>query len=150
MTKNNMPRETSHIEKILKGARLKVTPQRTAILEYLLSTYAHPSADTICNEVRKKYPSVSRNTVYQTLDFFEGKRLIFAIMDTEGVRRYDAHTEPHIHLICLDCGTIIDTPYDDRRILGKVKKYFTPEKSAVYIYGRCVRRESNRDGCGKE
>jgi Fe2+ or Zn2+ uptake regulation protein len=145
MTKNKAPREMSHIEKTLREAGLKVTPQRAAILEYLLSNYTHPSAENILNEVRKTYPSVSRNTVYQTLDFFEGKRLVFAIMDTVGVRRYDAHTEPHIHLICLDCGAIVDAPYDDRRILGKVKKLFKPEKSAVYIYGRCV--SENPSGC---
>lgn len=145
MKKIETPAQTPHIGKTLREAGLKVTPQRSAILEYLFSTYAHPSAETIYNELRKKYPAVSRNTVYQTLDFFEGKRLIFAIMDTKGVRRYDAHTEPHIHLVCLDCGAIIDVPYDDRRILGKVKKHFKPEKSVVYIYGRCV--TENPSGC---
>ncbi len=133
-----------HISKKLKKAGFKITPQRTAILEYLLASDTHPSAEKIFTELRKTYPNLSRNTVYEALDSFERQRLIFDIIDKDGIRRYDAHTYPHIHLICLDCGAIIDVPYDDRRILGKVKKIFTPEKSVVYIYGRC---KNNKKEC---
>jgi len=127
----------AHIGKKLKKAGFKITPQRTAIMEYLMTSREHPSAETIYKELRKVYPSLSRNTVYEALESFERQRLVFDIIDRDGIRRYDAHTEPHIHLICLECGEIIDVPYDDRRILSKVKNQFIPEKSVFYIYGRC-------------
>lgn len=129
--------DLQHINKLLKEKGLKSTPQRAVILTYLEKTYAHPTAETIFNDIKKEYPSISLNTVYRTLELFEKKQIIFAIIDTNGVRRYDAHTKPHIHLVCTVCGKITDIDYDDRRVLGKIKEIFNPEKSIFCIYGSC-------------
>ncbi|MEM3381670.1 MAG: transcriptional repressor, partial [Candidatus Bathyarchaeia archaeon] len=45
----------------------KVTPQRLVICEFILSTKDHPTADQIHQELKKKYPTMSLATVYQTL-----------------------------------------------------------------------------------
>ncbi len=129
--------DLQHINSILKEAGLKSTPQRAFIYSYLEKTFAHPTAETIYRDVKKEYPSISLNTIYQTLEIFEKKKIIFAIIDENGVRHYDAHLKPHLHLICLKCGKITDTPYDDRRIMGKVKTNFKAIKSVVSIYGYC-------------
>ncbi len=69
--------EFLHINKLLREAGLKSTPQRSFIYSYLIKSYAHPTAETIFNDVKKEYPSVSLNTIYQTLEIFEKKRIIF-------------------------------------------------------------------------
>lgn len=130
-----------HINKTLKEAGLKSTPQRAVILSYLVKSKSHPSAETIFRDLKKEYPSISLNTVYQTIETFEKKRMLFAIIDTSGSRRYDAHTEPHMHLICLKCGKITDIPYDDRRIMGKVKTKFKAVRSVFCVYGYCEKEE---------
>ena len=57
----------------LRDEGFRITPQRIAILDYILKTEDHPSADLIHRVVRKRYPMVSLSTVYKTLDFAQRK-----------------------------------------------------------------------------
>ena len=63
-----------HLEQIIDTIReegLRITPQRTAIVDYLLKTEDHPSAELIHKVVRKRYPMVSLSTIYKTLDLLK-------------------------------------------------------------------------------
>jgi len=91
----------------LREEGFRVTPQRIAIVDYLLKTVDHPSAEMILKVVRKKYPMVSRSTVYKTLDLLREKKIVNE-MEVEGETRFDAHTEDHINLVCIKCGNIDD------------------------------------------
>ena len=50
----------------LREKGFKVTPQRIAICEFILSSKNHPTADQVYQVVKKKYPTLSLATVYQT------------------------------------------------------------------------------------
>ena len=56
-----------NISLIFKEKKLKLTPQRLAVYQYLKSTTEHPSAETIYNGLQATYPTMSLATVYKTL-----------------------------------------------------------------------------------
>jgi Fur family peroxide stress response transcriptional regulator len=102
------------IEQIVASLRdegFRITPQRMAIVDYLLKTEDHPSAELIHKVIRKRYPMVSLSTVYKTLELLKEKKLVNE-MDVEGEARFDAHTNEHINLVCMNCGKIDDVDED--------------------------------------
>ena len=96
---------------MLREEGFRITPQRTAIVDYLLKTEEHPSAELIHKTVRKKYPMVSLSTIYKTLELLREKKMINEI-EVDGEARFDAHTGDHINLVCIKCGKIEDIDED--------------------------------------
>ena len=130
------------IEELVNSLReegFRITPQRIAIVEYLLKTNDHPSAEHIHKIVQKKYPMVSLSTVYKTLDLLREKKLVNEIK-VEGEARFDAHTDEHINLICMNCGKIEDIDEDSlKEIQTKVarKSKYMILKSNFELLGYC-------------
>lgn len=123
----------------LRGQGFRITPQRIAIVEYLLKTDDHPSAEHIHKIVQKKYPMVSLSTVYKTLDLLREKKLVNEIK-VEGEARFDAHTDEHINLVCMNCGKIEDIDEDSlKEIQTKVarKSKYMILKSNFELFGYC-------------
>jgi len=94
--------------RILREKGLKITPQRLMILKYLDENRTHPDADTIYNDLKKTNPSLSRTTVYNTLDVPRDKKIILELTISKTETRYDFCTDPHHHFLCKHCGYIID------------------------------------------
>lgn len=97
----------------LRENNLKYTKTRQVIYDYLKSTFSHPSAEEVFEEVRKKLPGISNATVYNVLNLFADRGLIKVLSTLEDKKRFDGNTNPHVHLICLECGKIEDLPVDD-------------------------------------
>ena len=95
----------------LREEGFRITPQRVAILDYLLKTDDHPSAEYVHQIIKKKYPMVSLSTVYKTLNLLREKKLVTEI-EVSGESRFDAHTDAHINLVCMKCGKIDDVDED--------------------------------------
>ena len=86
------------------------TPQRLEIAEILLEKPQHLSADQIIGELRGKGSSVSKATVYNTLNLFSERGLVReCVVDPERLF-YDSTTEPHHHFYVVDTGELIDIP----------------------------------------
>jgi Fur family peroxide stress response transcriptional regulator len=112
--------------KILAENNLKVTPQRTAVLEVILGLENHPTADDIVDYLRLNFPHVPIGTVYKILDAFVEKGIVKKVKTDNGIIRYDAILEPHHHLYCSDSERIEDY-YDDE--LNKIiDNYFKKKK----------------------
>jgi Fur family peroxide stress response transcriptional regulator len=130
------------LEQIVSSLRdegLRITPQRIAIVDYLLKTEDHPSAELIHKVVRKRYPMVSLSTVYKTLDLLKEKKLVNEI-EVEGEARFDAHTDEHINLICMKCGKIddIDEEYlKEIQVKAAKKSKYLILKSNFELHGYC-------------
>ena len=123
----------------LREEGFRITPQRIAIVEYLLKTDDHPSAEHIHKIIQKKYPMVSLSTVYKTLDLLREKKLVNEIK-VEGEARFDAHTDEHINLVCMNCGKIDDIDEDSlKEIQTKVarKSKYMILKSNFELFGYC-------------
>ena len=82
--------------------------KRDAILEYLRSTKAHPSAETIYTDLKQQIPDLAMGTVYRNLTLFKEQGLVSSVATVNGVERFDANTDPHVHFICDGCDAVID------------------------------------------
>ncbi len=94
---------------ILRDHDITVTPQRIAVLRYLDEHRTHPDADSIYEDLKRDNPSLSKTTIYNTLDMLQQHDLVKVL--TIGTRfRYDVNLKPHHHFRCRRCGAIIDLP----------------------------------------
>ncbi len=109
----------------------RITPQRVAIMNYLFHTEDHPSAEQIYAVVKKRYPMVSLSTIYKTLDLLRERKLVNEI-EVEGEARFDAHTDEHINLVCLNCGKIEDV---DEKALKNIQSRIAKKSEYLIIKG---------------
>jgi Fur family peroxide stress response transcriptional regulator len=116
----------------------KLTPQRLAILECLEGNKGHPSAEDIYKEVRKRFPTMSFATVYNTLETLKNRgRLRELTIDPER-RRYDPDTARHHHLICTGCRKVADVHADFRiKVPEEARRAFEITGNHVEFYGLC-------------
>jgi Fur family peroxide stress response transcriptional regulator len=139
------------IEQIVASLReegFRITPQRFAIMDYLLKTEDHPSADLIHKVIRKRYPMVSLSTIYKTLELLKEKKLVNE-MDVEGEARFDAHTDQHINLVCMNCGKIDDIDEDSLKeiqVKAARKSKYLILKSNFELLGYCSNCKSKFQG----
>lgn len=87
--------------------------KRSAILECLMATDCHPSAEMIYEMLQKDNPDISMATVYRNLSRFKEQGLIVSLGTVNGKERFDSETKPHVHFICSDCGAVRDLPAMD-------------------------------------
>jgi Fe2+ or Zn2+ uptake regulation protein len=93
---------------MLRKRDLKVTSPRVSILQFLEGRKDHPTADTVHSVVSEKVPSLSKTTVYNTLELFRQEGLVTVLTITPSQLHYEFGQEVHHHLLCDDCGTIYD------------------------------------------
>ncbi len=114
-----------HYLELLRDAGIKATPQRLAILKYLDTHHTHPTVDEIYSALRASYPTLSKTTVYNTLETLKSHGMVEMLTIEPHETRYDLDTSPHHHFLCKSCGRIIDIavecPYLDEIIAGEHK-----------------------------
>ena len=99
---------TADLERRLRGASLRVTAPRLAVLA---AVEAHPHADTdsVIGAVRTELPAVSHQAVYDVLRALTAAGLVRRIQPSGSVARYEARVgDNHHHVVCRSCGTIAD------------------------------------------
>ncbi len=84
------------------------SPQRIAVYSLLRNHPAHQTAEEIFRAVRRRIPSISLTTVYNTLRLLVARGAVWELMIEEGVMRYDANRTPHSHFRCIRCGQVYD------------------------------------------
>jgi Fur family transcriptional regulator, peroxide stress response regulator len=122
-----------------KGIRLKRTPQRLAILEYLDGNTSHPSAEEIFRAVSKKYQSMSFATVYNTLHALTKAGVLRELNIDRERKRYDPDTSGHHHFLCITCGLIADVPENiSVNIPQALSRDFTVLGNHIEFFGHCA------------
>lgn len=96
----------------LRRHGIQPSAQRLAVAEFVLQTDAHPSADQVWSAVRRKLPTLSRATVYNTLNLLVEKGLLRELVISEGKVVFDPNVAPHHHFIDDDTGEIFDVPWN--------------------------------------
>ncbi|OGX61767.1 MAG: transcriptional repressor, partial [Paenibacillus sp. RIFOXYA1_FULL_44_5] len=84
----------------LKTTGVRMTPQRHAILSYLLDSTAHPTADDIYRDLEDRFPSMSVATVYNNLKVFIEADLVRELTYGDDSSRFDADMSDHYHVMC--------------------------------------------------
>ncbi|RQW06939.1 MAG: transcriptional repressor [Calditrichaeota bacterium] len=122
---------------ILKECGVQPTPQRIAVLNFIMQTDTHPSADQVLENVRNECPTVSRATVYNTLNLLVRKGLLQTQILREGTVVFDRNVNKHHHFIDLDTGEIYDIPWDALTVIHKKSlENFEVEELQVVLKGR--------------
>ncbi len=119
----------------------RLTPQRMLVLSAIANSEHHISAEEIHARVVAKYPHVNISTVYRTMDLLKRLGLVTET-DLGGgrVRYHPADKGHHHHLVCQECGAIIDL---DESVLSSLKSRllreckFSADLSHLAIFGRC-------------
>ena len=126
----------------LEARGKRVTAQRAAVCEALLSHGGHPTAGEIWQRVQALHPSISQATVYNTLAALEKLQLI-RVLDIVGEdhTHYDVCVDPHVNVVCTRCGRIADVHTDTlEALLGLVAVrtgYQLVPQDGVIVYGLC-------------
>ena len=143
----------------LKGYGYRITQGREAILNVLATAKEHLSAEDIYIKAYTAYPAIGLTSVYRTLEVLVSTGLVYKFDFGEGRARYEISEGPrgerhHHHLVCTDCGRIVDyTDFIDEELalLKKTevelsKKYnFKIINHLVQFYGFCNKcRRRNR------
>jgi Fur family transcriptional regulator, peroxide stress response regulator len=129
----------------LASCNIRPSIQRIKILEYLINNQCHPSVDQIFQELQIDIPTLSKTTVYNTLDSFFKAGLIKLLNIEENVNRYDIVTEFHGHFKCEVCGSISNFDLDLDLIYPEMLKGFKIRDRNVYFKGICPKCLVNID-----
>ena len=125
--------------KLCKESGLALTHQRQVIFDMLAGMH-HPSPDEVFEKVRTAIPSISHATVYKTLHTFVEHGILRELSPHHGTLRVDMGSEPHHHVICTRCKSVMDV---EEEVIGTVKvkgglpKGFQVERVAVEVQGVC-------------
>ena len=121
---------------ILRLCGIQPTPQRIAVVEYILSAKGHPSAEQVLARVKRQCPTISRATVYNTLNLLVAKGLLKAQVLKEGTVVFDSNIKQHHHFIDDETGNIYDIPWNALKVtVEKSLKDFQIREFQVILRG---------------
>lgn len=95
------------LRKAIRQRGFRVTPQRELILAAVREGGGHVTPELVFERVTRLAPSLSRATVYRTLDFLAEQHLITCTDLGVGSKVYElVDAQPHHHLVCEACGSV--------------------------------------------
>jgi len=130
------------VQRLIKAKGLKSTRQRSLIIDTFLGSEGHASVEELWSKVRSADAKVSVATVYRTMKLLADSGLAEARNFGDGQTRYEASMgkHHHDHLICTNCGTIIEFENDRIEQLQDViaKRHgFKVTSHKMELYGLC-------------
>lgn len=122
----------------LKNSGLKQTPQRLAILDFLKGNKNHPSVEDIYKSISKQFPTISLATVYNNLETLKQLGIIKELTIDPQKKHFDPNVSPHHHIICIDCGQIVDVNINyELKVPDENKCGFEITGNHIEFYGIC-------------
>ena len=136
------------IKRSFAGSGLRCTPQRYAVMEFLMGRAAHPTALEIFEAVNRVDPRSSRATTYNNLRDLVEAGLVREVAVEGRAARFDAKGERHHHFICDRCGNVEDLPWYDvpNPSSGSLGKRVLRESEIIFrgLCGKCAPRRASR------
>ena len=99
-------KDRNEIKRICERAGIKLTAQRLAIYEELMTADGHPSAEEIYLRLQKKMPTIAVDTVYRTLATFDEIGIASKLHLANKRNLFDVNLAQHHHFVCDSCGGI--------------------------------------------
>jgi Fur family ferric uptake transcriptional regulator len=142
--KNN--KATEIFKDFLKRGKNRITPERFEVLDAALDHEGHFGADDLYIKMKNSKSAVSRATVYNTLELLAQCDLITKRNFGDNITRFESNfkKQTHDHLICVDCGRIIEfTDPRIRKIPQEISESFDFEfhSYSFNIFGRCKNKK---------
>lgn len=122
---------------LLKERGVKPSLQRLKILEYLLKDENHPTVDNIYNALGNEIPTLSKTTVYNTLNVLIKAKLVKVVNIESSEARYDAVPKEHGHFKCRECEEIYDLDFDMEILDKQIPPGFKVTEKDIYFKGIC-------------
>lgn len=89
------------------------TVQKEVVKRIVLSACDHPTAETVYNRAKAELPTISLGTVYRILKrlALDGEVREISVGNAPSV--FDKTLKMHAHLVCSECGAVVDVMMDD-------------------------------------
>ena len=127
---------------ILKKEGLKVTHQRLLVLDEVVKDLGHRESEEIYIAINQSDDSISRATVYRTLDLLVKNKFIRKLNLGDGRARYESkfNSTHHDHMVCNQCGIIIEFTNNEIEELQKqvaLNFDFKLQSHILQLFGIC-------------
>ena len=136
----------------LERKHLKRTEERHKVLEAICAFKGHFDVNMILNQLQKSQFSVSRATIYNTLEILIDADVVIRHPLNGNTQQYElcCLSTNHTHLVCTQCGSIRKISSKEQPIDPSAmrKNRFTPAYYCLYIYGQCAkckRKQKDKD-----
>jgi Fur family peroxide stress response transcriptional regulator len=136
------------IKESLEGSGLRCTPQRYAVMAFLMEHTGHPTAAEIFEAVNRTDPRCSRATTYNNLRDLVEAGLVREVAVEGRAARFDAKSTRHHHFICDRCGNVEDIRWYDvsRPAAGSLGKRKLRQYELIFrgLCAKCASRRASR------
>jgi Fe2+ or Zn2+ uptake regulation protein len=128
----------------LRQFSIKPSVQRSAVMDFLLKNRIHPTIEEIYLALSPTMPTLSKTTVYNTLDLFVERGAVRALAIDEKNARYDVDISAHAHLFCRSCGSVSDI-FDLKPTMYEipVAGKFKIDSVEISYFGKCEKCNGN-------
>jgi len=136
------------IKKSLESGGLRCTPQRYAVMAFLMEHDSHPTAAEIFEAVNRADPRCSRATAYNNLRDLVQAGLVREVAVEGRAARFDARVIRHHHFVCDRCGKVEDMDWYDvpRPSAGSLGKRVLRQSELIFrgLCAICAQRHASR------
>jgi Fur family peroxide stress response transcriptional regulator len=136
------------IKRSLAGTGLRSTPQRYAVMAFLMEEAGHPTAAEIFETVNRLDPRSSRATIYNNLRDLVKAGLVREVAMPGRAARFDAKGTRHHHFICDRCGNVEDVDWYavPKPAAGSLGKRVLRECELIFkgLCAKCAPRRASR------
>ncbi len=145
----NKQTAVEQLSSYLSGQGLRSTTQRDKILRVFVDAGQHLSAEELYLRIKEIHPGIGYATVYRTLKLLAEAGLADERRFEDGFTRYEfkASGNHHDHLICTQCGTILE--FENERIEALQqdvarRNKFMVQSHKLELYGLCARCQKKK------
>jgi Fur family transcriptional regulator, peroxide stress response regulator len=144
-----MPSSITTLLDALQRTGHRITPQRRAICHYMATVSGHPTPSEVYAGVSGVTPTISRATVYNTLNVLAAAGALLQIDLGDEHTHYETNLTPHINLVCRQCRQVTDYEATDLsgEIMAALKHavHFAPSTVHVQVFGLCAACQHAKD-----
>jgi Fur family ferric uptake transcriptional regulator len=136
------PQASEIFRHFLKSEKNRITPERFEVMDSAIDYEGHFGADELYILMKNQHSRVSRATVYKTLELLVQCELLSKRNFGDNVTRYESNykRQSHDHLICVDCGRIVEfADVQIKKLPQQIsdKLGFNLESYSFNIFARC-------------
>jgi len=126
-----------NLQNLLIQKGIRPSHQRIQILEYLMLNRNHPTVEMIYSFLHPHIPTLSKTTVYNTLNLLLDHGLVRELSIDDNEARYDIDIVDHGHFKCTTCNDIFDFDINADHLFHKHLDNFIINEKNVFLKGLC-------------
>ena len=137
--------EIKRISEFLNEHGIRPSQKRIMLMYYLQTHRVHPTVDDMYNALHDFIPTLSKTTIYNTMDLFVSHGVVLGLTIDEKQMRFDADVSPRAHFLCNACGKLYDVPINGDAI-ASLKSLLPHDMQAteVSVYYKGICRECKK------